>query len=257
MRTEQCTSLGGPGKQSTMDHLPVHVMLCMHYWLIWCGVVGEALAQVFYWIVWIVDCSLKSLLTQHPCSHNRLYKASKEVILYSGIAHAVMAAWGLLLRASAGSQPIVACAVIGAGANIYKLQQIFPPGPSGSSSENSGGYMSASPCAVQYCFAGSLLHCKAPPAFLLLPEVCWLKPVWVTNLLDGAALKNLLRGAALATLATFLGCFLIFTVPDFLAAQLNRQMPYWFYESEVSQAMHDAAFSPLRLVMKHAVRVAK
>ncbi|CAL8466898.1 g6434 [Coccomyxa elongata] len=113
----------------------------------------------------------------------RLYKASKEVILYSGIAHAVMAAWGLLLRASAGSQPIVACAVIGAGANIYKLQQIFPPGPSGSSSENS-------------------------------------------------ALKNLLRGAALATLATFLGCFLIFTVPDFLAAQLNRQMPYWFYESE-------------------------
>lgn len=54
-----------------------------------------------------------------------------------------------------------------------------------------------------------------------------------------AALKNLLRGAALATLATFLGCFLIYTVPDFLAAQLNRQMPYWFYESEVTRCPKD------------------
>lgn len=90
------------------------------------------------------------------------------------------------------------------------------------------------PCAVH------LLCGQSPPAFLSLPETCWLTPVWVTNLLDGAALKNLLRGAALATLATFLGCFLIFTVPDFLAAQLNRQMPYWFYESEVSQAVHKA-----------------
>ena len=49
-----------------------------------------------------------------------------------------MAAWGLLLTATAGSQPIVASTVIGAGANIYKLQEIFPPGPSGSSSGNSG-----------------------------------------------------------------------------------------------------------------------
>jgi len=67
-----------------------------------------------------------------------LHKASKDIILYAGIAHAVMAAWGLLLRATAGTQPLVASAVIGAGANIYKLQQIFPPGPRGSSSENSG-----------------------------------------------------------------------------------------------------------------------
>jgi hypothetical protein len=49
-----------------------------------------------------------------------------------------MAAWGLLLTATAGSQPIVASTVIGAGANIYKLQEIFPPGPSGSSSGNTG-----------------------------------------------------------------------------------------------------------------------
>ncbi len=92
--------------------------------------------------LWVdhLDCQvlIEVLHDASILAHNRLYKASKEVILYSGIAHAVMAAWGLLLRASAGSQPIVACAVIGAGANIYKLQQIFPPGPRGSSSENSG-----------------------------------------------------------------------------------------------------------------------
>ncbi len=49
-----------------------------------------------------------------------------------------------------------------------------------------------------------------------------------------AGLKNLLRGGFLAIGATFLGCFLIFTLPDWTAAQLNFQMPYWFYEREVS-----------------------
>ena len=48
-------------------------------------------------------------------------------------------------------------------------------------------------------------------------------------------LKNLLRGAALAMLATFLGCFVLFTFPDWVAAQLNRSLPYWFYEREVSR----------------------
>lgn len=33
--------------------------------------------------------------------------------------------------------------------------------------------------------------------------------------------------------ATFLGCFLVFTLPDWTTAQLNKQMPYWFYENEV------------------------
>ena len=105
--------------------------------------------------------------------------------------------------------------------------------------------MSALPCAVQHRFEFNFLHCEAPSASCCLRKCISVTSVWDTNLPDGAALKNLLRGAALATLATFLGCFLIFTVPDFLAAQLNRQMPYWFYESEVSQAMHAAACSPL------------
>ena len=46
-------------------------------------------------------------------------------------------------------------------------------------------------------------------------------------------LKNILRGALLAVAATFLGCFLIYTLPDWVSAQINKQMPYWFYEREV------------------------
>ena len=48
-----------------------------------------------------------------------------------------------------------------------------------------------------------------------------------------AGVKNILRGALLAVAATFLGCALFFTLPDMAAAQLNKTMPYWFYESEV------------------------
>jgi len=48
-----------------------------------------------------------------------------------------------------------------------------------------------------------------------------------------AGIKNIMRGALLATAATFLGCALFFTLPDLIASQLNRTMPYWFYESEV------------------------
>lgn len=44
----------------------------------------------------------------------------------------------------------------------------------------------------------------------------------------------MLRGAMLAVAATFLGCFLFFTLPDWTAAQINKQLPYWFYEREVS-----------------------
>ena len=33
--------------------------------------------------------------------------------------------------------------------------------------------------------------------------------------------------------ATFLGCLLIYTLPDWVSAQINKQMPYWFYEREV------------------------
>ena len=78
----------------------------------------------------------------------RLHKAKREIVLYTAVAHAVMAAWGLLLTATAGSQPIVASTVIGAGANIYKLQEIFPRGP-------------AAPAAATQA---RTLHCSSGPA---------------------------------------------------------------------------------------------
>jgi hypothetical protein len=49
-----------------------------------------------------------------------------------------------------------------------------------------------------------------------------------------AAFKNLFRGALLTLMATFLGAFLFFTLPDFLKNTVTRSpMPTWFYQSEV------------------------
>jgi DNA polymerase delta subunit 1 len=45
--------------------------------------------------------------------------------------------------------------------------------------------------------------------------------------------KNLFRGALLTLMATFLGAFLFFTLPDFLKNTVTRSpMPTWFYQSE-------------------------
>ena len=60
----------------------------------------------------------------------RRHNADKKIVLYTGLAYAVMAAWGVFTQSTAGTQPLVASTVIGAASNIYKLQQIFPSGPS-------------------------------------------------------------------------------------------------------------------------------
>lgn len=44
--------------------------------------------------------------------------------------------------------------------------------------------------------------------------------------------KNIMRGCFLAFLATFCGCFFLYTLPDAIAAQLGRVMPFWFYEGQ-------------------------
>jgi hypothetical protein len=44
--------------------------------------------------------------------------------------------------------------------------------------------------------------------------------------------KNIIRGAFLAFLATFLGCFLLYTLPDAVAANMGRVLPLWFYEAQ-------------------------
>ena len=44
--------------------------------------------------------------------------------------------------------------------------------------------------------------------------------------------KNILRGAFLAFLGTFGGCFLLYTAPDAIASALGRVLPLWFYEGQ-------------------------
>ena len=44
--------------------------------------------------------------------------------------------------------------------------------------------------------------------------------------------KNIMRGAFLAFLATFIGCFALYTAPDAIAAAMNRVLPLWFYEGQ-------------------------
>lgn len=45
-------------------------------------------------------------------------------------------------------------------------------------------------------------------------------------------LKNIVRGCLLAVMATFAGCFLLYTFPDAIASQLGKQLPYMFYERQ-------------------------
>lgn len=74
----------------------------------------------------------------------RRHNTDKKIILCTGLAYAVMAAWGVFTQTTAGTQPLVASTVIGAASNIYKLQQIFPPGPS-----ESGGASGAPRAALK------------------------------------------------------------------------------------------------------------
>jgi hypothetical protein len=72
-----------------------------------------------------LDSTYKSI---HPDC--RRHNADRKVMLYTGLAYAVMAAWGIFTQNTAGTQPLVASTVIGAASNYYKLQQIFPSGSS-------------------------------------------------------------------------------------------------------------------------------
>ncbi len=87
-------------------------------------------------------------LCKMPCCHVRArsaicrrHNADKKTILYTAVAYAVMAAWGVFTQTTAGTQPLIASTVIGGASNVWKLQQIFPPGPSGSSG-SSGDFLS-------------------------------------------------------------------------------------------------------------------
>jgi DNA polymerase delta subunit 1 len=45
-------------------------------------------------------------------------------------------------------------------------------------------------------------------------------------------IRNVIRGGILAVIATFIGCALTWTLPDFFASQLGKELPYWFYANE-------------------------
>ncbi|DBA99510.1 hypothetical protein WJX82_000233 [Trebouxia sp. C0006] len=66
----------------------------------------------------------------------RAYRADNKLLLYSGIVQALLAAWALLLSVTAGTQPVVASAVVGGVGNVWKLNQVFPTSTSSTASED-------------------------------------------------------------------------------------------------------------------------
>ena len=97
------------------------------------------------------------------CVRRRLYKADRDIMLWGGVAQALLCAWAVLLSVTAGSQPIITSACVGAGANILKQFRIFPPaggGPDGPGDEKRQGAPRTR--SLSGCGRGSRLAC--PPA---------------------------------------------------------------------------------------------
>lgn len=117
----------------------------------------------------------------------RVWMAAYDILIYSAAAQALMLAWALLSPMTAGTQPVICAAVIGAVGNIIKQNRLFPVPKGGPDS---------------------------PP----------------DEKKQGG--KNIMRGFFLAFLATFCGCFCFYTMPDAIAAQLGRVLPFWFYEGQ-------------------------
>lgn len=46
--------------------------------------------------------------------------------------------------------------------------------------------------------------------------------------------RNVVRTFGMGLFSMFSGIFLFYTAPDLIATTLNKTMPYWFYESQVS-----------------------
>ena len=115
----------------------------------------------------------------------RRYDASSKHRLYAGAVMAALALSGIY-SPTAGTQPVVAAAVVGTVANIIKLNQIFPPasGPDAS------------------------------------PE------------LKAQGAKNIGRAMVLSVIATFVGCAVLFSIPDSVASLFGKSLPVVFYEAE-------------------------
>ncbi len=111
---------------------------------------------------------------------------------------------------------------MGAVFNSYKLNQIFPTSSSASEEEKKKGG-----CASLLVCRGCLGSSSHLDNLLWLTQLCC----------SAAGLKNIVRGCLLAVMATFAGCFLLYTFPDAIASQLGKQLPYMFYERQVSSLL--------------------
>ena len=97
----------------------------------------------------VTSCEWELLATR------RRHNAEQKIMLYTGVAYAVMAAWSIFTQTTAGTQPLIASTIIGGASNVYKLQQIFPPGPSDSGNA-SGEPHARSPFRLMRCGTGRL-----------------------------------------------------------------------------------------------------
>ena len=82
------------------------------------------------------------------------------------------------------------------------------------------------------CLSAVLKRCSGSSSFL--DNVLWLTQLCCST---AAGLKNIVRGCLLAVMATFAGCLLLYTIPDAVASQLGKQLPYIFYERQVSSLL--------------------
>ena len=91
MQTKLSISLGAPGSQRRTDDANTELLPNLaNNWLSYRYRALTVFADV------VLCCC-------------RLYRADNKVLLYSGIAQALLTAWALLLSVTAGTQPVIAC----------------------------------------------------------------------------------------------------------------------------------------------------
>jgi DNA polymerase delta subunit 1 len=155
----------------------------------------------------------------------RFFLAERQVVLYAGIAQALLLAWALLSPLTAGTQPVIWCKW--PPRRCPAALECGTPPPL-CASANAACFLTLSPprCAASIVGAVGNVYkqnrINPPPA----------RGLELSDAEKKQGGKNILRGCFLAVLGTFAGCLLFYTAPDAVAAQLNRVMPFWFYEGQ-------------------------
>lgn len=130
--------------------------------------------------------------------------------------------------------PCPAAAIAGAVGGVIKQNRINPVpkgGPDAPPDEKKQGGSAVLAAWLLAAFQPPLAASRAG-ARTASPRPSTLSSLSLLRLpLTGS--KNIMRGAFLAFLATFCGCICFYTLPDFVASQLGRVMPFWFYEGQV------------------------